>query len=65
MAKCGTFVERYPQERGAVLWCVECGERCPAALLDWYQLCPVCVRWWQDNPPPDAEGEATGREEGA
>jgi len=61
----GTFVERHPQERGAVLWCADCGERCPAARLDWSQLCPVCVRWWRDNPPPDAAGAATGQGEAA
>lgn len=50
-----TFADRYPQDRGRVLWCVECGTRCPAELLDRCQLCPECVRWWRDNPPPGDE----------
>ncbi len=50
-----TFADRYPQDRGKVIWCAECGSFAPAEVLNWWQLCPDCVQWWRDNPPPDKE----------
>jgi uncharacterized protein (DUF433 family) len=46
------YTERYPEVRGRVLWCVQCGEDCAAENLDWGQHCPRCALWWRENPPP-------------
>ncbi len=47
-----TFADRYPHDRGTLLWCQLCGAACLAETLDWHQYCPTCVQWWRDNPPP-------------
>lgn len=47
-----SYVDRHPQAHGKTLWCVDCGEDCAAAMLDWGQHCPTCAQWWRENPPP-------------
>ncbi len=47
-----TFAERYPETRGTVIWCIECGEVYPGDALDWWQMCPKCAQWWRDHLPP-------------
>jgi hypothetical protein len=55
------YADRFPRERGALLWCATCGGDCAAEALDWWQECPACVAWWRANPPPEARGVQTGR----
>lgn len=48
-----TYADRFPEDRGRTLGCVQCGADCKAEDLDWYQYCPVCIAWWEANPPPE------------
>lgn len=57
-----SFADRYPKERGKMLWCIDCGQGYKAEDLDYHQTCPTCVAWWNQNIPPDDPAPAAPEE---